>query len=288
MKRILSVLLAAVVLLSVCTALGEGIWYCPQCGQQNSGNFCPNCGTARPAAAETPAEDYSVVEPGDTLDVASVNGSITLELSISFEKNELFSTYAVEMYLDDALIARLPHGSGYHGFLGVSEGQHILLFCKEGDTSVKGFAQFSVTGDMVYSCRIQAKRNKVKISEEKTGGISGTVTAMSREEYMAACIVPDYRDVERNPDSSEGMKIIVSGTVIQVIEGWFDTVVFRVRDDGGNIWYVTYVRPDGESRILTEDRVAIYGTCTGVKTYKTASEESVTIPSMSAKYIVMR
>lgn len=47
MKRLVCLLLTAVILLSAGAALAD-TWYCPECGQQNDGNFCPNDGTKRP------------------------------------------------------------------------------------------------------------------------------------------------------------------------------------------------------------------------------------------------
>ena len=47
MKRLISFLLAMILLFAAGTALADD-WYCPECGQKNSGNFCPNDGTKRP------------------------------------------------------------------------------------------------------------------------------------------------------------------------------------------------------------------------------------------------
>jgi len=52
MKRLISLLLAIILLLAAGTALADD-WYCPECGEKNSGNFCPNDGTKRPDGAGT-------------------------------------------------------------------------------------------------------------------------------------------------------------------------------------------------------------------------------------------
>ncbi len=55
MKKGFAVLLAAALLLAVLpTALAE-TWYCPQCGTQNTLNFCPVCGTAKPVYGSSPS-----------------------------------------------------------------------------------------------------------------------------------------------------------------------------------------------------------------------------------------
>lgn len=110
-----------------------------------------------------------------------------------------------------------------------------------------------------------------------------TAAAKEKEEYSADCITVDYTDVARNPGNYKGTKIKIAGKVMQVSEGFFDTVTMRI-DCGGNIWYVTYTRPEGESRILEGDYITAYGECDGVETYTSVVGSSVTIPSMGMKY----
>ena len=49
-RKILALLLAALLALSGMAALAEEKWTCPDCQAENAGNFCTNCGAARPAA----------------------------------------------------------------------------------------------------------------------------------------------------------------------------------------------------------------------------------------------
>lgn len=51
MKRIISLFLAILMLLSCCTALADDAWTCENCGTTgNTGKFCGECGTAKPSA----------------------------------------------------------------------------------------------------------------------------------------------------------------------------------------------------------------------------------------------
>lgn len=104
-----------------------------------------------------------------------------------------------------------------------------------------------------------------------------------RDEYISQCQTVKYSDVERNPDNYKDAQIKISGKVIQVSEGLFDSVTLRISSNG-NIWYVTYSREENESRILENDYITAYGICKGVKTYTTITGASVTIPSMSMEY----
>lgn len=105
----------------------------------------------------------------------------------------------------------------------------------------------------------------------------------SREDYIAKCETVVYSDVERNPKNFEGKNIMINGTVIQVSEGWFNSVTLRIESNEG-IWYATYKRDDDESRILENDFITAYGKCTGVETYKTLLGANMTIPGMEIKY----
>lgn len=101
--------------------------------------------------------------------------------------------------------------------------------------------------------------------------------------FINSCETVSYQDVARNPSQYKGRNIRISGSVIQVMEGWFKTITMRVDEGSNNIWYVTYTREDdNESRILENDYITIYGECDGVETYTTIFGGSVTIPSIKA------
>lgn len=109
-----------------------------------------------------------------------------------------------------------------------------------------------------------------------------------RAEYIASCEPFPYMDVSRNPDSYKGKPCVVSGTVIQVSESFLDlfntrSVDLRVETPDG-VWYVTYNRQEGESRILEGDEATFYGECDGVTTYIAIMGNSVTIPKLTLEY----
>ena len=111
---------------------------------------------------------------------------------------------------------------------------------------------------------------------------------VSMENYIAECVTVSYDDVARNPDNYDGEKVVLSGTVIQVSEDALDlfstnSVDFRVETTDG-IWYVSYNRPEGESRILEGDYITCYGECDGVTTYISVLGGNVTVPKLIMKY----
>ena len=107
--------------------------------------------------------------------------------------------------------------------------------------------------------------------------------AQERSDFISQCEYLSYNDVERNPDSYKGTYVKISGSVVQVSEGWFNSVTLRI-DCSGDVWYVTYVRNDGESRILEGDWITCYGICDGVKSYTSVLGSQITIPSLDMKY----
>lgn len=111
---------------------------------------------------------------------------------------------------------------------------------------------------------------------------------VSRENYIAECVTVSYDDVARNPDNYDGEKVVFSGPVIQVSEDALDlfsnnSVDFRVETTDG-IWYVSYNRPEGESRILEGDYITCYGECDGVTTYISVLGGNITVPKLIMKY----
>ena len=96
---------------------------------------------------------------------------LLLSLTVTFEKNQLFSTYDVLLYLDDELIATIPHGKEYSESLSVHAGPHVLMFKKYDDDSVDGSYQFTMRHHMELSCSIQAKHDEVFVSSLSTNPI---------------------------------------------------------------------------------------------------------------------
>lgn len=130
---------------------------------------------------------------------------------------------------------------------------------------------------------VTEKETEVDAEITKETEAPAVTNTESREDYIAACETVVYSDVERNPQNFEGKNIVISGTVIQVSEGWFNSVTLRIETDSG-IWYATYTRDSSESRILENDNITAYGECTGVETYTTLLGANMTIPSMKIKY----
>ena len=59
MKRLISLLLAMILLLGVSSAFAGDEWYCPVCGTKNTDNFCPKDGTKRPDDTGAPTQTAS-------------------------------------------------------------------------------------------------------------------------------------------------------------------------------------------------------------------------------------
>lgn len=104
-----------------------------------------------------------------------------------------------------------------------------------------------------------------------------------RDNYISECVTVAYSDVERNPDTYKGTKIRVSGSVEQVIEGWFNSVTLRL-DSNGDTWVITYTHKEGESRILDGDYITVYGECDGVTSVTNILGAQMTYPSMKMVY----
>lgn len=129
------------------------------------------------------------------------------------------------------------------------------------------------------------QKKYVSKAKKKEKGKKKKASKSKRDTYIKQCKTYVYKKIQRKPDKYEGKKIKISGTVIQVLEGWFDSVALRVEDANGNVWYINYCYSDGEDKILEDDNITVYGECTGTETYKTVLGSSVTVPSIDAEYI---
>ena len=114
--------------------------------------------------------------------------------------------------------------------------------------------------------------------------------AEKAQEYKSSCTAGySYTELARDPNTYVGKNAKFTGKVIQVSEGLGSTVMRVAVTQGKYSWddtlYVTYTPKDGESRILEDDIITIYGEMQPLKTYTTVMGASVSIPAIDAKYI---
>ncbi len=136
---------------------------------------------------------------------------------------------------------------------------------------------------------------------QKTAGleVTGVADAETQDAIFAedAPVAKVYEDIDfkgmsRDPDKYEGKNYKFSGKVLQVLEtagDGFTYVAMRIATKGNydNVVYVHYLRPDGESRILEDDRVTVHGASTGLYTYETVRGDAVTLPQFMAETVTI-
>lgn len=118
--------------------------------------------------------------------------------------------------------------------------------------------------------------------------------AKEKEEFKASCSTYTYKEMARNPETFEGTNVKLTGEVIQAM---YDTysVTLRVNITKTGTYstyytdtiYVTYSPEAGESKILEDDIITIWGTSQGDKTYTSTMGAQITIPHIKAKYITI-
>lgn len=155
-----------------------------------------------------------------------------------------------------------------------------------GEWSVVESPHLDESGDVVPGRRV---KNCTVCGQE----IESEAVSMSSEEIAAAykesCGSFTYDQVARDPDTYFGERAKFTGEVIQVLQdgnsytlrvnitqvsyGWNDTIM------------VSYTASAGESRILEDDVVTLYGVMGGMYTYETIFGADVTVPLLFAEYV---
>ncbi len=93
------------------------------------------------------------------------SSAFTLKIDIDFIGNMLFSTYDVDLYLNDTELATLSHGVDYSGSFYAEEGSNTIFFYKHGDKKVKGSIELGLLGNTEVSCTISCSSDKISVSD---------------------------------------------------------------------------------------------------------------------------
>ena len=123
----------------------------------------------------SPRISESIVDPSSEKETAQSNAqddnsgehasTCKLFIEVDFEENLMFSKYNAELYLDDQYIDTLAHGKYYTTTVNVKPGKHKLSF-KEENGSNRGNAEFTVTRDSTFTCKIQTTSYSIDVSNE--------------------------------------------------------------------------------------------------------------------------
>lgn len=194
MKQKISLSLALLILFSLALAMplvgnANDEWTCPKCSTVNTGNFCNNCGEKKPAVDKQSSGS---------------SGEFKLFLKIEFEENFFFSTYDVDVYLNDKMIGEMSHGKSFEKNLTVPVGNYTIRFYEQGDKSVKGEAQFAVASDTKFSCEIHAKNDKIKIDDIEANGGKVDTRAVISEPNAINGVEATLLSVKESKGSSYG------------------------------------------------------------------------------------
>lgn len=119
--------------------------------------------------------------------------------------------------------------------------------------------------------------------------------AQTEQEFKDSCSTISFEDLSRNPDKYKGNNYKFTGQVIQVQEGWFDTVELRINvtkeefeyiDDV--MWtdtiYATVTIPEGADKLLEDDVITFWGTCDGNYSYTSVLGNQISLPKIDIKY----
>ena len=151
-----------------------------------------------------------------------------------------------------------------------------------GEWQVKTEPTASAPGVRVKTCTVCG----AEVDEE-----TFTLTPEERKaEFISTCQSYTYEEIARNPDTYQGKPAKLQGEVIQSMpEG--DSYTLRVNITPGQYYWsdtilVTYTKQEaGESNILEDDIVTMYGTLMGTYTYESVMGASITVPLLVAEYI---
>lgn len=174
------------------------------------------------------------------------------------------------------------------------EDDRIAVLGEIGDYNDYGFMGKSLYFNNCYVFAVNAdcdKYNYIKSDDYfapyfiVTEEVAKSSNDISETEFKALCNPLSYADILRNPDSYKDKHCIVSGRVNQVIEGILSTYSIYIEDSHGDIWACMYMYKDGESHLLENDNVTVYGICDGTTTSTTVLGKQVTMPYIDIEYI---
>jgi len=164
-----------------------------------------------------------------------------------------------------------------------------------------------------YNLSGSTKRNLELVKKEGTDNINSVYLQAFEEEkarmekeqkdkeeqekqaFISSCQTYTFEQMARNPDNFKGTNVKLIGEVVQVMEGAYsNSLRVNITKKGTystyytDTIYVSYEPKVGEDKILEDDIITIYGTAQGDYSYTSTMGSKITLPYVSAKYIVLQ
>lgn len=116
----------------------------------------------------------------------------------------------------------------------------------------------------------------------------------SESDFKNSCVTHTYEELARNPNDFKGSKIKLTGEIIQTMyDGNKVEMRINITKTGEyytyyeDTIYVTYTMKDGESKLLENDIITLWGIADGEYQYTSVLGSRITLPIINAKYIDM-
>lgn len=96
-----------------------------------------------------------------------------------------------------------------------------------------------------------------------------------------------FDQISRTPDDYDGAKMSFTGSVMQALEDDGITQVLLAVDGNTDNTLMVNIsdKVRGDSRILEDDLLTVYGTSQNTITYESVNNEDITVPLMKAKIV---
>lgn len=236
------------------------------------------------------------------------NGTNTIIGAISIDGGNLKTKFSS---IDNSLTIPI-----YNGFCGLSKEDNTTFYisimnsyyetirkfkCIKSDKNLLGesltFTNYKNV-DFIYvndSKDIESVYNEVlKQEKEKKKLEQKAKEEQEKQAFISSCQTYTFEQIARNPDKFKGTNVKLTGEVVQVIDG-LASKSLRVNITKNGTYstyytdtiYVNYMTEEGEDRILEDDIITVYGTAQGDYSYTSTIGTKITLPFVSAKYIVI-
>ena len=178
--------------------------------------------------------------------------TVKLYFDIEFIPNLVFSTYDIEVYVDDLKIGTIPHGKHFTYLMDIEKGKHTVKFYKDSDNDVSSSKNIDINNDSTFQCSLHSYASDISIDDYKfekdvTGASLTMIDVVGNTLDIAKKKLKDVGFINIKSESDNGKIIVLESNwtvVSQSIEA--STVADK------NIEIVLTCHKDEDSATTTE------------------------------------